>query len=271
VRAIMPNRVFHADNREWLRAQADRRADLIYVDAPYGTGRGRSGRQAQHTFHDSWSGSITRFIEFLADRVEQCHRILKLSGSIYVHLDWHAVHYAKVMMDEVFGARNFLNEIIWSYRTGGNCRQWFPRKHDTLLLYARQLGQHTLHPIREGRFRTDGLNYDVDGRPYTTTLKGRVYFDPRGPLSTDVWELPFLSTVSAERTGYPTQKPEALLRRVIGASSNVGDVVMDPFCGSGTALVVAKQMGRRWVGCDSNRAAVELTRRRLRRTRVVTR
>ena len=267
----MRNRVSHADNREWLRAQADDSADLIYLDPPYCTGRGRAGRQPRHTFNDSCSGGVKGFIESLAVRVEQCRRILKATGSIYLHLDWHAVHYAKVMMDEVFGAGNFLNEIIWSYRTGGNCPQWFPRKHDTLLLYARQLGQHTLHPIREGRYRTNGLIYDGDGRPYKTTLKGRLYFDPRGPLSTDVWEIPFLSTASAERTGYPTQKPEALLRRVIEASSNVGDVVMDPFCGSGTALVVAKQMGRRWVGCDSNKAAVELTRRRLRKTRVATR
>ncbi|UCG34322.1 MAG: site-specific DNA-methyltransferase, partial [Phycisphaerales bacterium] len=179
------------------------------------------------------------------------------------HLDWHAVHYVKVLLDRVFGPENFLNEIIWSYRTGGTSPRWFPRKHDTLLIYARCLGRHTFHAIRAGTYRTDGLNRDEDGKPYKNTRSGRLYFDARGPLVTDVWEVPFLSTVSDERTGYPTQKPLALLCRLLLAFTNPDDLVVDPFCGSGTTLVAAEQLDRRALGCDIISEAVHLTNRRL--------
>jgi DNA modification methylase len=192
-------------------------------------------------------------------------RLLKPAGSLYMHLDWHAVHYVKVLLDELFGYEHFINEVIWSYRTGGRSTRWFARKHDTLLVYAREIGKHTFHLMRDGVFRTDGLNYDKDGRPYKQTKAGRLYFHPDGPALTDVWEIPFLSTVSLERTGYPTQKPEALLERIIKASTNPGDVVGDFFCGSGTTLAVAKRLGRQWIGCDASASAVRLAKGRLQR------
>src|SRR5207244_453462 len=136
------------------------------------------------------------------------------------------------LLDEIFGYEHFLNEIVWSYRTGGQSRRWFARKHDTILVYARSRGRHKFNVLRNGEFRTDGLNYDETGRPYKNTTRGRLYFHPGWPAMTDVWELPFLSTVSLERNGYPTQKPEALLERIIRASSDPGDVVADFFCGS---------------------------------------
>jgi site-specific DNA-methyltransferase (adenine-specific) len=189
-----------------------------------------------------------------------------MHGTLYVHLDWRAAHYVRIQLDTIFGAENFLNEIIWHYRTGGVARQWFSRKHDTILVYARKLGRHRFHQIREGRFRTDGLNYDESGRPYKTTKKGRLYFHADGPALTDVWDLPFLSTVSRERERWPTQKPLALARRIISASSRPGDLVADFFCGSGTTLVAAKEMGRRYLGCDSSRPATVIARRRLNET-----
>ena len=191
-------------------------------------------------------------------------RVLSDKGSLYVHLDWRTVHHVRVLLDSIFGADNFLNEIIWSYRTGGRSTRWFARKHDTILLYARRAGHHTFNLLRDGQFRTLGLNRDQTGRPYKSTRKGRLYFHADGPALTDVWELPFLSTVSKERLGYPSQKPEALLERIIKASSNEGDLVADFFCGSGTTLAVAKRLGRHYLGCDLNPAAVKIATTRLR-------
>jgi site-specific DNA-methyltransferase (adenine-specific) len=153
-----------------------------------------------------------------------------------LHCDPTASHYLKLICDAVFCPQggNFLNEIIWSYRTGGVGKQWFSRKHDVLFFYAKQTGQHVFHVQRSGEFRTEGMNYDETGRPYKSTKKGRLYFNSEGPTMTDVWEMPFLSTVSLERLGYPTQKPEALLERVIKASSNEGDVILDAYCGCGS-------------------------------------
>ncbi len=249
-----------------MQSLPDAGIDLIYVDPPFKTGRvQRQGREG-HAFADRWPGGIRAYLAFLEPRLREMCRLLKPTGSIYVHLDWHAVHYVKVLLDGIFGYRNFLNEIVWSYRTGGISARWFGRKHDTILAYAKRIGRHTFHVLRDGRFRTDGLNYDEAGRPYKQTRRGRLYFDPAGPALTDVWEIPFLSTVSLERTGYPGQKPLALLDRIIRAASNRGDLVADFFCGSGTTLVAAKGLGRRWIGCDLSPRAVALARRRLRAT-----
>ncbi len=214
-------------------------------------------------FDDRWPDGHAAFLAFLRPRLSEMRRLLARRGSIYVHLDWRTVHYVKVMMDEVFGPCNFLNEIIWSYRTGGRSNHWFARKHDTILLYARCAGEHTFHVQRDGAYRTDGLKYDEAGRPFKSTRKGRLYFHEAGPAVTDVWDIPFLSTVSNERTGYPSQKPEALLERIIRASTNPGDLVADFFCGSGTTLVVAQRLGRRWLGCDISAEAVAMARKRL--------
>ncbi|MCH9034592.1 MAG: site-specific DNA-methyltransferase, partial [Planctomycetes bacterium] len=162
-------------------------------------------------------------------------------------------------------ARNFLNEIIWHYHSGGRLSKWFPRKHDTLLVYAKTPGEQTFNRPRGGAYRTQDLRYDDAGTPYKSTRKGPIYFHRDGPALSDVWDLPFLSTVSKEREGYPYQKPEALLERIVRASSNEGDVVADFFCGSGTTLAVAKRLGRRWIGCDVSPEAIAVTRRRLAR------
>lgn len=252
------------DNLEVMSALPDACCDLIYADPPFFTGKEKVQANGVHRFRDCWPGGLESYRAFLRPRIEQMHRLLKRSGSLYLHLDWHAVHYARIMLDEVFGYDHFLNEIIWSYRTGGVSARWFGRKHDTILAYARCIGSQKFHPIREGAFRTDGLNYDEEGRPYKNTRNGRLYFNASGPVLTDVWDIPFLSTVSLERTGYPTQKPEALLERIIKASTDAGDVVADFFCGSGTTLAVAQRLGRWWLGCDCSPEAVKLSSARLR-------
>jgi len=244
-----------------MRRLPDGCCDLIYADPPFFAAR--RGQGSRGRFAEAWVGGLDGYLAFLRPRLAQMHRLLSPRGSLYVHLDAHVVHYVKVMMDELFGRDNFLNEIIWSYRTGGVARRWFGRKHDTLLLYARRRGAHTFNVLRGGDYRTDGLLRDKRLRPYKRTRHGRLYFHPDGPAMTDVWDIPFLSTVSLERTGWPTQKPEALLERIIRASSDPGDRVGDFFCGSGTTLVVAKRLGRRYIGCDISPRAIQITRRRL--------
>jgi DNA modification methylase len=255
-----------ADNLEFAASLPPGCCQLIYADPPFFTGKRRQSSENGHAFADRWPGGIAGYLDFLAPRIEQMWRLLRPTGVLYVHLDWHVVHHVKVMLDERLGADRFVNEIIWSYRTGGLSRRHFARKHDNILVYARRPGHQVFNVIRDGAFRTDGLNYDDDGRPYKQTRAGRLYFDPRGPALTDVWEIPFLSTVSLERTGYPTQKPETLLERIILASSNPGDRVADFFCGSGTTLAVAARLQRRWLGCDISPEAVRLARARLERS-----
>jgi DNA modification methylase len=246
-----------------MRSLDEESCDLIYLDPPFMSRKTRVSQDGS-AFDDRWPGGCTAWLDFLRPRIEEAQRLLSRRGSVYVHVDWRTAHYVRIMLDEVFGAKNFLNEIVWSYRTGGRSSRWFARKHDTILLYAKRAGMHTFHVLRAGVFRTDGLNYDRRGRPYKTTRNGRLYFHKDGPAMTDVWDVPFLSTVSSERSGYPSQKPEALLERIILASSNPGDVVADFFCGSGTTLVVAKRLGRGYLGCDISKQAVAIARARLR-------
>jgi site-specific DNA-methyltransferase (adenine-specific) len=240
--------------------------DLIYLDPPFGSGRkrlSRSPRAAGDGFDDVWSRGITDWLAFMEPRLRACHALLRHHGTLYLHSDWRTSHYARAQLDTIFGAENFLNEIIWHYRTGGVSKRWFARKHDTILVYARARGKHRFHVLREGTYRTDGLMRDETGRPYKQTRKGRLYFHSGGPALTDVWDVPFLSTVSSERAGWPTQKPLALMKRVIQASSNPGDLVADFFCGSGTTLVAARQLGRQWLGCDLSQQAVGIAQRRI--------
>jgi DNA modification methylase len=256
------------DNLPFMETLPGACCDLIYIDPPFFTGRERAvsaprHREASGTYSDAHTGGLKGYLAFMMPRLQQCHRLLARHGTLYVHLDWHVSHYIRIQLDTIFGGDNFLNEIIWHYRTGGVAQRWFGRKHDTILAYAKETGQHVFNIQREGQFRTDGLKYDEEGRPYKSTTKGRVYFNADGPALTDVWDMPFLSTVSRERAGWPTQKPLALLERIIQASSRPGDLVADFFCGSGTTLVAAQRMGRRWLGCDESETAVEIARRRL--------
>jgi len=251
-----------ADCLAWMNGLPAGACDLIYIDPPFMTNVPRT-TQAGGRYDDRWPGGLAEYLAFLEPRLAAMHRLLSARGTLYVHVDPRTSHYVKVVLDGIFGVDNFLNEVIWSYRTGGRSVKWFARKHDVLLVYAKAAGGHTFHVLRDGTFRTEGLNRDEEGRFYKNTKKGRLYFHPEGPAMTDVWEIPFLSTVAAERTGYPTQKPEALLERVIGASSDPGDVVADPFCGSGTTLAVAERLGRRWLGCDVSGEAVATARARV--------
>lgn len=261
---LQPCRVVCADNLEMMAALPTGCCHLIYADPPFNSKRAVGLRsRPSMTFDDRHSGGLSGYLDFLRKRFEQMHRLLKPAGSLYVHLDWRSVHHVRLMLDELFGEKNFLNEIIWSYHSGGRPARWFARKHDTILLYARLKGEHTFNTLRGDSYRTRGLKIAPDGRPYKSTRNGPLYFHPDGPVLSDVWDIPFLSTVSKERTDYPCQKPEALLERIIRASSNDGDLVADFFCGSGTTLVTAKRLGRDWLGCDANPEAVKTAEGRL--------
>ena len=231
--------------------------DLIYADPPYNTGRDFG------KFDDRWS-SDEEYLGFIVARLREMHRILKPTGSLYLHCDPTMSHYLKVELDAVFGRANFRNEIIWCYTGPGRVTRWFQRKHDVVLFYAR---------TDDATFNADSVRipYVAD---YTAARgvhgahkgQGSKKRHLQGRIPTDWWADPHLTNVSAwmkERTGYPTQKPLRLLDRIIKASSNKGDLVFDPFCGSGTTLVSAHRLGRWYIGCDIWDVAIRVAKERL--------
>ena len=212
------------------------------------------------------------YLVWLNARLYEIKRLLKPTGSIYVHLDWHASHYVKVEMDKIFGHENFRNEVVWCYTGPSNTTCWFPRKHDIILFYANS---------SETRFNRDAVRVPYKSESFTMggsgslvkKVKGKVDYKTgaeeylrRGKVIESHWNDIRPLSVSGERIGYPTQKPAALLERIIKASSNKGDVVADFFCGGGTTPDVAQRLNRRWIACDQSRIAVAITAGRVART-----
>lgn len=255
-----------------LRGIPDGCVDLIYVDPPFGTGqlrrlarirtgsgartrRGFAGRDYRyevtsvHQYRDDLP--MDQYLSFLGEHLREAHRVLAPHGSIYLHLDFRAAHLARLLLDEVFGPERFLNEIVWAYDYGGRPRDRWPRKHDTILWYAR--GDRWI-------FNRD----EIERIPYMAPGLVGPEKAARGKLPTDVWWMTVAPTSGVERTGYPTQKPERLLERIVAASSRPGDLVLDFFAGSGTTGAVAKRLGRRFLLVDSNPEAVRIARARLR-------
>ena len=290
------NSLYYADCFEimqsWLDQSLEGMVDLIYLDPPfnsktnynylYGT---KNGTPAQvRAFSDTWKwggaaqerlerfhlavahsahkavlgletalgpSGMLAYLTYMAERLELMRRLLKESGSIYLHCDPAASHYLKIVMDAVFGPKNFQNEIIWSYRTGGASKKRWPRKHDTILFYQKS-GKYQHMPEQERVIYKKaffGTSIDKAGRHYTDVLVR------------DVWDtIKPLINVSKERLGYPTQKPRALLERIIKASSTKGDLVLDPFCGCGTTIDAAQRLNRDWIGIDISPLATGLIR-----------
>ncbi len=221
--------------------------------------RGFHGRQYErirgmlHTFDDRFDD----YWEFLEPRLREAWRLLADDGTLYLHLDYREAHYAKVMLDAIFGRDSFLNEIIWAYDYGGKTRKRWPTKHETILVYVKNPDRYV--------FNSD----DVDREPYMAPGLVTPEKAARGKLPTDVWWHTIVPTSGKEKTGYPTQKPEGILRRIVQASSREGDHVLDMFAGSGTTGVVADQLGRHAVLVDDNRTAAIVMRNRLPRARFV--
>jgi DNA modification methylase len=259
------NRLIWGDNLHVMRQLPSESIDLIYIDPPFFSGRQYNiifGDQNEvRSFTDIWEGGMPGYLIWLNARLYEMKRLLKKTGSIYVHCDWHASHYIKVEMDKIFGHGNFLNEIIWHYSAGAVGKKHFGRKHDTILRYGK---------TKDVAFYPDNVRV-----PYAdSTLQRLMYSGARerdvekvlkrgGKVPTDVWEIGIVQGNSAERIGYPTQKPEALVERIIKASTQEGDVVADFFCGGGTTPAVAQRLGRRWIACDQSRVAVAVTADRL--------
>jgi DNA modification methylase len=271
--------IYCDDNLRRLAMLPPNSVDLIYLDPPFFSNRHYEviwGDEAEvRSFEDRWEGGVNHYVEWMRDRVMEMWRVLKPTGSFYLHCDWHAVHHLRVMLDDVLGAERFLNEIIWCYTVGGKSKRHWARKHDTILFYAKGPDWYfdglSVGTKRETGTKSFGGKIGVDskGRRYQDKLvkaTGKYYRyhldEPKIPE--DWWVgINSIQSQAAERLGYPTQKPEALLERIIRASSREGDVVLDPFCGCGTTLVVAHRFKRHWVGIDISPTACNLMKRRL--------
>ena len=269
------NRLIWGDNKNVMASLLDEfegQIDLIYIDPPFATGAkfnakvevGEAGDKAekaasvieQKAYNDTWGRGKASYLQMMYERLTLMYRLLSDTGSIYVHLDYRMDSYIRLIMDELFGEDAFRNEIVWGYRTGGVSKDRWPRKHDSLLLYSKTARHFTFHALQER------IYYDSPFFVSNQDEQGRYYADV---YVRDVWddELKPVINVSTERLGYDTQKPEALLARIIRASSNPGDLVADFFCGSGTTLAVAEKLRRRWIGSDLSKFAIHTTRKRL--------
>ena len=255
--------------------------DLIYLDPPFFTGKAQKGKwqpaAMEISFEDSkrfwaekadamrekapvWLRHIAlqrpdfaSYLYYMMVRLEACHKGLKRTGSTYLHCDWRASHYLKMIMDEIFGSANFRNEIIWHYTSGGASKNHFSRKHDILLWYSKSsMYNFNTDMMRVPyKFQNTKIYEDEDGIYMIEPQTGkRRYYHPKGKVVDDVWDISFVGPHSSERVGYPTQKPEALLEKIIKASSNEDDLFLDPFCGCGTSIIVASKLSRRFIGVD---------------------
>ena len=269
------NRLILGDNLEIMEAllpDYEGRIQLIYADPPFFTnrkyrariGRGEDSRRPRDWvladgYHDLWE-DIDSYLTFLYRRLALMHRLLAPTGSLYLHLDWHADGYARLLLDELFGANQLLNEIVWAYHGPSPIRRAFNRKHDVILAYTK--GDHYT-------FNADAVRVPYDNSTLKTFASspkagfGKVPNLARGKVPEDWWYFPVVARLHNERTGYPTQKPEALLERIILASSKPGDLVADFFCGSGTAPLAAARHGRGFVAADASWRAIHTTRARL--------
>ncbi len=295
------NTLYYGDNLDVLRRYvADESVDLIYLDPPFNSkatynvlfaeqNGSRSASQIK-AFDDTWRwdqaaaeayqeiveaggvvsqimqafrqflghNNMLAYLSMMALRLVELRRVLKPTGSIYLHCDPTASHFLKLLMDAVFGAKNFQNEIIWSFKSGGATKKRFARKHQTIFFYSKDSKRYKFNILKE-------KSYNRGLKPYR--FKGvEEYQDEIGWYTLvnmkDVWQIDMVGRTSSERLGYPTQKPEALLERIILASSDEGDLVLDPFCGCGTTIVVAERLKRRWIGIDITHIAINLMKNR---------
>jgi len=267
-----PNLWFCGDNYallERLSAVKNPHLDLIYIDPPYMTDTDFTSTisiggyaQAQHinreAFRDRWPGGLDAYLDMFYPRLQLMHKALASKGSILVHVDWHTSHYIRVLLDEVFGAQNFVNEIVWCFGGGSSSHRYFHRKHDLIFWYA----------------KSSAYTYNPQYRPYTkgtlqrglTPVKGERYkLNEEGALMQDWWTdiNKILSPTARENLKYPTQKPRELLRRLIASISKPGDKVADFFAGSGTLGEVCDEIGRSWIMCDSSKLALQTSLYRL--------
>jgi adenine specific DNA methylase Mod len=303
VRGGKRNMLIHGDNygaMHALKADYKDKIDLIYIDPPYATGRRFSNRVSarngddppvdSEAYDDVWADGLDDYLQMIYDRLKLMRDLLAPTGSIYVHGDWHASHYVKIIMDEIFGRERFQNEIVWCYREAVNSKKRWNRKHDLIYFYSKgvkitfnyqeAIEPHSEATLKKYRHRDENGPYRLMGRGLAGSpirsardvskdweenhpdLTFRHYLTA-GRLPVDYWLIDIVNQAAKERTGYATQKPEKLIERIVSVSSNPGDLVADFFCGSGTLPAVASRLGRRWIACDSSMSAIEAAKRRL--------
>lgn len=264
------NLLIHGDNLPYLKTMPDSSVQLIYIDPPFNTGReqirtsrtsrvsesgrvGFQGKKYEQIVSQvlSYDDEFADYWSFLEPRLEQAWRILDETGTLYLHLDCRESHYAKVLLDALFGKECFLNEIIWAYDYGARSKSRWPAKHDNILVYVKDPTKYYFNSA------------EVDREPYMAPGLVTKEKAELGKLPTDVWWHTIVSPTGKEKTGYPTQKPEGILRRIIMASSKPGDTVLDFFAGSGTTAAVAGKLGRRFITMDQNPESISTISTRL--------
>ena len=264
------NLVLFGDNLEHLKKMPEQSVQLIYIDPPFNTGRRQTRGKSTTTRTETgnrvgfkgqryeivretvlgYDDEFADYWSFLEPRLEEAWRLLNETGTLYLHLDFREAHYAKVLLDALFGRENFLNEIIWAYDYGAKSKSRWPAKHDTILVYVKDPAKYYFDSTA------------VDREPYMAPGLVTAEKAEKGKLPTDVWWHTIVSPTGTEKTGYPTQKPIGILRRIIQASSKPGDLVLDFFGGSGTTGFVAAQLERRFILMDRNSEAIDVMRDR---------
>ena len=268
---LVDDLILHGESLELLPRFGDATFQLVYLDPPFNTGRtqrrktlatvaapdgdrvGFGGRRYRTRIlaESSYGDAFDDYLGFLEPRLVEARRVLGESGTLYFHIDYREAHYCKLLLDEVFGRECFLNEIVWAYDYGARAKRRWPAKHDTIFVYVKD----------RGRYYFDAEA--VDREPYMAPALAGAEKAARGKLPSDVWWHTIVSPTGKEKTGYATQKPEALVRRMVQASTRPGDWCLDFFAGSGTLGVAARRLGRRFVLIDSSADAVDVARRRL--------
>jgi len=259
--SVEANIIYCGDNLDVLKKYIPEDSiDLIYIDPPFNSSRNYEvfwgEAQERRAFEDRF-GDVMHYLEWMRPRLRELHRVLKSTGTFYYHCDWHASHYIKVELDRIFNIDNFRNEIVWWYETGGIPRNDFSRKHDIIFRYVKgEKWIFNAHDVMEPR-SDEVLRRIATGIQGATRSTGQV----RHP--SDVFKIPSINAMAAERLGYPTQKPLLLLEKIVRASSNEGDIVLDAFCGCGTTLEAAAKWKRNWIGVDFSPTACRVMATRL--------
>lgn len=257
-----------------LKKIEDNTVDMVYLDPPFFSQKIQCMKDShgnEYRFSDIWN-TKSEYLEYMRIRIKEIHRVLKRTGSIFLHCDDYASHYLRMILDDEFGEANFRSEIIWTYKRWSNAKKGLLPGHQTIFFYSKT-NEFKFNTIYKEYSPTTNIDQILQERARNNEGKTSYKYDTKGnivmakekkgvPMS-DVWEIPFLNPKAKERTGYPTQKPIELLENIIQISTDEGDIVLDPFCGSGTTLVAAKMMNRYFIGIDKNSSAIKLCNQRL--------
>ena len=269
------NTIYEGDNLEILSKFPNSSVDLIYLDPPFFSNKHyeviwKDGAELR-AFQDRWQGGIEHYISWMEPRLRECHRVLKESGSIYLHCDWHADAHLRILMDKIFGENNFRNEIVWHYKKWSAGWQQFQRNHDIILFYSKtdnkkRIFNKMFMDRAESTLKRFGNAKIISGYDEKTGKRIPSQMadeESKGVSMDDVWDI---GRVPPIKQMFPTQKPEQLLERIINASSKEGYIVLDPFCGCGTTLVASQKLKRKWIGIDVSPTACKIMAKRLRQT-----